>query len=81
MMGPISKVPPPLASWLSAVEAEADFRDASPREHYEGFAALCQLTEVILERHPDRAARYEETDPLPAESRRLIARLRRRDQF
>lgn len=79
MMGPISKVPPPLDSWLSAVDAEADFRDASPREHYEGLVALCQLTEAILERHPERAARYEETEPLPAESRHLIARLRRRD--
>ena len=78
-MAPKRATPPALDSWLAAVEEVADFRHATPRQHYEGFVAACHLAAAILERHPARAARYETQDPLPSATHLLLARLRTRD--
>lgn len=63
-------------SWQSAIADCADFRDATPEEHYQGLVSVCRLAAAILEHQPMCAARYEESVPLPPESVQLIARMR-----
>ncbi|MGH8595180.1 MAG: hypothetical protein ACREXT_00830 [Gammaproteobacteria bacterium] len=75
-MSDLRHPPTPRDSWQSALADVEDFRDATPEEHYRGLVGVCRLAAAILEHQPLRALRFEEPVPLPADSLRLIARLR-----
>jgi hypothetical protein len=65
----------PRDGWQDALDEAAEWRDASPAEHYRGLADACALAFAILDGHPRRKEFLDWQDPLPEESVALIERL------
>jgi hypothetical protein len=57
------------------LEPAPSWRDRTPADHARGIELACEAALQLLAERPDRAARLDHADPVPASTRALLRRL------